>query len=158
MAHSRSGLRTRAVEEGPGNHCSMNLTLKGVVLCCAILLLVVAFLIGSQIALARFQSRTGSRSSSRVKSVDELFRKNCARCHGAEGRGDTQLGKLYNSPDFTDENWWQKHSKITSQKSLVSIVVRGKGTMPAFGKKLSRAQIVQLVNYLRHFPNKPGQL
>jgi len=81
----------------------------------------------------------------------DLFRNNCARCHGADGRGDTPLGHTYNTPDFTDAEWWRKHSNITSNGSLISIVTHGKGGMPAFGKKLTRTQIRLLVSHVRKF-------
>jgi mono/diheme cytochrome c family protein len=96
------------------------------------------------------RSTAGSRSA--VK-VGDLFRSNCARCHGADGRGDTPLGHTYNAPDFTDPEWWEKHSDITTTGSLVAIVSRGRGGMPAFGKKLKRPQIKLLVNYVRRFKN-----
>ena len=69
------------------------------------------------------------------------------------GSGDTPLGHTYNAPDFTDAEWWRKHSNITSTGSLVSIVSRGKGDMPAFRKKLKRGEIKLLVNYVRRFRN-----
>ena len=83
--------------------------------------------------------------------VVDLFRSNCARCHGSDGRGDTPLGQTYQAPDFTDNEWWRKQGKITGTKSLVSIVTRGKGGMPAFGKKLKPGEIKLLVNYIRRF-------
>ncbi len=73
------------------------------------------------------------------------------RCHGADGHGDTPLGHTDNAPDFTDPEWWQKHSNITGTTSLRSIVARGKGGMPAFGKKLRRSEINLLVSYVRRF-------
>jgi cytochrome c len=86
--------------------------------------------------------------------VGDLYRNNCARCHGADGRGDTPLGHTYKTPDFTDAEWWQKHSDITNSASLVAIVSHGKGGMPAFGKKLSRPEIRRLVGYVRRFKNQ----
>lgn len=96
-------------------------------------------------------TRTSAQSKQKPSATEDLFRTNCARCHGADGRGDTPLGHTYNSPDFTDNGWWQKHSDITGTKSLVSIVMNGKGGMPAFGKKLKSVEIKLLVNYVRRF-------
>ena len=93
----------------------------------------------------------GAQSKRKPSATEDLFRTNCARCHGADGRGDTPLGHTYNSPDFTDSEWWQKHSDITSTKSLVLIVTKGKGGMPGFGKKLKSSDIKLLVNYVRKF-------
>src|SRR2546423_7138798 len=98
------------------------------------------------------QRRSVARSSG--TQVGDLFRNNCARCHGADGGGDTLLGHTYNAPDFTDPDWWRKHSDITSTGSLVSIVTHGKGGMPAFGRKLTRPEIRRLVGYVREFRNK----
>jgi len=98
------------------------------------------------------QGRPAARS--RGTQAGDLFRKNCARCHGADGAGDTPLGHTYNTPDFTDPEWWRKHSNITSARSLVSVVSQGKGGMPAFGRKLTRAQIRRLVDYVRRFKNQ----
>jgi mono/diheme cytochrome c family protein len=58
---------------------------------------------------------------------------------------------LYKAPDLTDEEWWREHSDINSPRKLIRIVTRGKGAMPAFGKKLKRSEISQLVNYARRF-------
>src|SRR6267154_5275333 len=98
------------------------------------------------------QKRSVAKSSG--TQVGDLFRKNCARCHGADGAGDTPLGHTYNTPDFTDPEWWRKHSNITSAGSLVPIVSHGKGGMPAFGRKLTRAEIRRLVDYVRRFKNQ----
>ena len=95
------------------------------------------------------QRRSASKSPS--TPVGDLFRNNCARCHGADGAGDTPLGHTYNAPDFTDPDWWRKHSDLTSTASLLSIVSHGKGGMPAFGKKLSRPEIRRLVEHVRRF-------
>lgn len=91
------------------------------------------------------------KPSSRARKVDELFNKNCARCHGADGRSDTPQGHLFNAPDFTDPEWWKRDSSITSTRTLRSVVRRGKAAMPAFGKKLSRSEINLLVDRIRSF-------
>ena len=125
----------------------MNRFLKGVVVCSALLLLLAVLVIPTRIASGAFQRHR----SSRVKHVDELFNRNCARCHGADGRGDTPLGRLYKAPDFTDSEWWKKNSDISGVNTLRSIVTRGKAGMPAFGKKLRPAEINLLVDRIRRF-------
>src|SRR5258708_30172114 len=107
------------------------------------------------IEVAGSASRRRDKSASRGRvSAEELFRNNCARCHGADGRGDTPLGHTYNTPDFTDPEWRQKHSSIASVGTLVSIVSHGNGGMPAFGRKLTRTEIRHLVDYVRRFSNQ----
>jgi len=101
-------------------------------------------------AILQSRATNGQPKKSSSLAVD-LFRNNCARCHGADGRGDTPLGHTYNTPNFTDAEWWQKHSNITGTGSLISIVTHGKGGMPAFGKKLTRTQIRLVVSHVRKF-------
>ena len=125
----------------------MNWFLKGVVVCSALLLLLAVLVMPARVASGAFQRQRPSR----VKHVDELFNRNCARCHGADGRSDTPLGHLYKAPDFTDSEWWKKNSDISGVKTLRSIVTRGKAGMPAFGKKLRPAEINLLVDRIRRF-------
>jgi mono/diheme cytochrome c family protein len=89
-----------------------------------------------------------------VNKVNDLYRTNCARCHGAEGQGDTPLGRTFNAPDFTDQKWWQEHAAMTSTRSLAAIVTNGKGSMPGFARKLNRSEINKLVAYVRRFRNR----
>jgi mono/diheme cytochrome c family protein len=73
-----------------------------------------------------------------------LYINNCARCHGADGKGLTETGKLYDVPDISGGKL-----RRSSTRRLTNLVVRGKGSMPAFGKKLTRAQINSLAAYVR---------
>jgi len=131
----------------------MKLIVMRLVLICLVLLASALFLLDLTVSRATPpQRRSVARSSG--TQVGDLFRNNCARCHGADGGGDTLLGHTYNAPDFTDPDWWRKHSDITSTGSLVSIVTHGKGGMPAFGRKLTRREIRHLVDYVRRFRNQ----
>ena len=128
----------------------MNWFLKGLLTCSALFLVLAVLLVPTWpggLASGAFQRR----ASARARQVDELFNRNCARCHGADGRGDTPQGHLFNAPDFTDPEWWKKNSSITGARSLRSIVTRGKAGMPGFGKKLTRSEINLLVNRIRSF-------
>src|SRR5258708_8280359 len=98
-----------------------------------------------------------ARSGAAAHKVKDLYRSNCARCHGAEGRSDTPLGRTFNAPDLTDQKWWQEHAAIANAHSLVAIVTNGKGNMPAFSKKLNRSEINNLVIYVRRFRNQSGR-
>jgi mono/diheme cytochrome c family protein len=122
----------------------MNLTLQGVLVWGAVLLFFT-----SSIGSVSSQSTGRANSVRQIKRVNELFNRNCARCHGADGRGDTPLGQVFNAPDFTDADWWQRND--TRTRTLISIVTRGKAGMPAFGKKLTKAEIGLLVARMRSF-------
>lgn len=133
----------------------MNPNGKRLATCGLVLLLLAPFVFELTGTRATAPQRRKSTAKPRGgEPVGDVFRNNCARCHGADGRGDTPLGITYKAPDFTDPEWWQKHSNITNSATLISIVSRGKGGMPAFGKKLSRAEIRRLVGYVRRFKNQ----
>jgi mono/diheme cytochrome c family protein len=114
----------------------------------SLVLFLIAFLHLTGIAGA-FGQR--SKTKSHATDVAELFRNKCARCHGADGRGDTPLGQTYNVPDLTDADWWRKHSDIANARSLTAVVTHGKAGMPAFGKQLRPSDITSLVKYVRKF-------
>ena len=116
-----------------------------------LVLLLLTFLLVEITVSRAMPQRRRSPAQARGEKVLDLYRTNCARCHGADGRGDTPLGHTYKSPDFTDPEWWRKNSNITSTAKLSEIVRRGKGGMPAFGKKLTRTEIRLLVGYVRKF-------
>jgi mono/diheme cytochrome c family protein len=118
------------------------------------LILLALALLPVELVIRATPQRRRSPARSRGVPVDDLFRNNCARCHGGDGRGDTPLGHTYKTPDFTAQEWWRKNFNITGSASLNFIVSRGKGGMPAFGKKLSRTEIRSLVTYVRRFKNQ----
>jgi len=118
------------------------------------LFLIVLVLSLFDLTVSRATAQARSAQASRGAQVGDLFKNNCARCHGADGAGDTPLGHTYNTPDFTDPEWWRKHSNITSAGNLAAIVSHGKGGMPAFGRKLTRIEIRHLVDYVRRFKDQ----
>jgi mono/diheme cytochrome c family protein len=69
----------------------------------------------------------------------ELYAANCARCHGSGGGGGfgprLSGGQVVDAfPDAADE---------------IEIVTEGEGSMPAFGNRLTPAEIADVVEYTR---------
>jgi mono/diheme cytochrome c family protein len=89
----------------------------------------------------------GKKAGSKGAKVEGVYLQNCARCHGADGRGETPVGKLYNAPNLADA---ELHARF-GNKELAAIITNGKAGMPAFKKKLSKAEINALVAYVRRF-------
>ena len=96
---------------------------------------------------ARDYAVTVSPSPGAAPSTEALYKQKCSKCHGADGSGDTSMGRIFNAPDFTDGGWWAKHNS----GEFVNAITRGRKNMPAFGKKLTRAQITTLAGYVQHF-------
>ncbi len=104
-------------------------------------------------------SESGSKAASSEKKpktapVDakSLYLQNCARCHGADGRAGTEMGKLYDATDLTDAQWWK--AERINDKRLVSSIANGGEGMPAFSKRLSKDQIAALAQFVKTFKGK----
>ena len=80
-------------------------------------------------------------------SSSSLFAKNCATCHGKDGRAKTFKAKFNHARDLTDPEW---QVSVTDER-LFNSITNGRGHMPAWGKKLSEAEINSLVAYVRQF-------
>jgi len=77
-------------------------------------------------------------------STAALYKTKCQACHGADGTGNTPAGKKLGARDF--------HSPEIAKMSdseLFDITKNGKGKMPPYDKKLTDAQIKDLVKYIR---------
>ncbi len=74
-----------------------------------------------------------------------LFEKHCDTCHGKDGRAKTFKAKFNHARNLTDAKWQAE----VSDERLFNSISNGKGKMPAWGKKLSEAQINSLVAYVR---------
>ncbi len=89
-----------------------------------------------------------SQDDEKQARVKELFVQQCARCHGRDGRGKTKLGEIVQPPDFTDAGWWKGG---VGDARMKRVIAAGKGEMPGFAKKLTRAEIASLTAYVREF-------
>jgi cytochrome c6 len=74
----------------------------------------------------------------------DTFKSKCAMCHGADGKGDTAMGKKMNLRDMGSADVQKQ-----SDDELNGIITKGKNKMPVYGEKLSKDQISDLVKYIR---------
>ncbi len=72
------------------------------------------------------------------------YKAKCAMCHGADGKGDTPVGKKMGVHDFASPEVAK-----ASDAELITIVTKGKNKMPAYSGKLSDADIKDLIGYIR---------
>jgi cytochrome c6 len=73
-----------------------------------------------------------------------LYKAKCAACHGADGKGETTMGKANKLGDLGSADVQKQ-----SDADLAAIITNGKNKMPAYGKSLKPDQIKDLVAYIR---------
>jgi cytochrome c6 len=79
-----------------------------------------------------------------------LFKAKCAACHGADGSGNTTIGKKMQTPDLRSDEVQKQ-----TDAQLIESTTNGKGKkMPAYKGKLTDDQIKQLVAYIRELAKK----
>lgn len=78
-----------------------------------------------------------------------LYKTKCAACHGADGKGDTAVGKADKIRDLSSADVQQQ-----SDADLTAVITAGKGKMPAYGKSLKPDQVKDLVAYIRSLGKK----
>lgn len=99
------------------------------------------------------RSKAGFSPSGNAAAGLEVHKANCAKCHGAGGKGDGPAGKLLKTKpaDWTDK---AKMSKL-SDNELFNVTKNGGGAvgksklMPAWKDKLSDQQIWDVVAFIR---------
>lgn len=82
-------------------------------------------------------------------AAETLFKTKCAACHGPDGKGEVPIGKKLGARDLSST---EVQSQLDAQ--LTDLVTKGKNKMPAYGAKLSKEQIGELVAYIRELGKK----
>lgn len=84
--------------------------------------------------------------------VKTNYDKNCAKCHGPDGRGQTKMGKQSGAKDYTDPKVQAAMKDEEAFKHVKEgMKVNGKEAMKPFADKLSDDEIKELVGYIRAF-------
>ena len=85
--------------------------------------------------------------------VKEVWEKNCASCHGKDGKGETKAGKKAGAKDLTDAAYQAtfKDEQMSKQIKEGLKDKSGKDQMKPFGDKLSDDEIKALVAHVRAF-------
>jgi mono/diheme cytochrome c family protein len=105
--------------------------------------LVVALFVVAALAVPYLGGASGATGAAAATPPD-LYRANCASCHGADGSGNTPAGKQLGVRDLRSGE-----VRGMSDAQLRNVIANGKGKMPGFGKKLGGDQINQLVARVR---------
>ncbi len=82
----------------------------------------------------------------------ENWENHCAKCHGADGKGQTKAGKKLNVKDYTDAKVQADMKDEDMIKATADgVFEKGKERMKAYKDELSAAEIKELVAYIRKF-------
>jgi cytochrome c6 len=73
-----------------------------------------------------------------------IFKAKCVLCHGADGTGNTPLGKQLQAANLRSKDVQQK-----TDAELRKVIHDGQTNMPAFGDQLSDEEITQVLKYVR---------
>jgi mono/diheme cytochrome c family protein len=82
----------------------------------------------------------------------ELWTKNCASCHGADGKAATKMGQMLKVNDLTDPAVRAKFDRERMIKAIKEGVAKEGGTtlaMPGYSPKLTDEQIGALVDLIQ---------
>jgi mono/diheme cytochrome c family protein len=87
-----------------------------------------------------------------AQDVGNIYAVNCANCHGADGRGNTVLGRTLELRDLRSPE-----VQRLSEHELLVILSKGagRGRMPGFQKKLGAETVHQLATYVRDIEDQP---
>ncbi len=83
-----------------------------------------------------------------LSATRKIYSEECAKCHKDNGMGgQSQVdGKTVKAPDFTSD----KLKSNYDEADWIDVITNGEGSkMPAFGKKLSEAEIKNLIKLIR---------
>ena len=83
------------------------------------------------------------------------WEKHCLKCHGADGKGNTKMGKQSGVKDYTDPKVQGEMKDENAIKIIKEgIVEKGKKKMDPYGDKLNDDQIKELIAHMRSFGKK----
>jgi cytochrome c553 len=81
----------------------------------------------------------------------ELWQKNCQKCHGADGKGDTKIGKKMEVKDLTDAKYQASFTDDQAFKAIKEGIKDGDKTKMKPAEGLSDDDIKALVAKARSF-------
>ncbi len=88
----------------------------------------------------------------RAAEAKELWEKHCLKCHGADGKGQTKMGRQVGVKDYTDP---KVQAELTDEKAIKIIkeglVEKDKKKMDPYKDKLTDDEIKALIAYIRGF-------
>jgi mono/diheme cytochrome c family protein len=90
--------------------------------------------------------------SASAADAKAIYEKDCAKCHGPDGKGDTKMGKKAGAKDYTDAKVQEAMKDGEMAKAIKDGVKDGDTVkMKGFADTLSDDEVKALVAYVRTF-------
>ena len=103
-------------------------------------------------ATAAAPAAPAAPAAASADNAQAQYAKFCTICHGADGRGDTKLGKANKARDYTDPKVKASLKDDAMFKAIKEgLTVGDKKPMPAYADKLSDDEIKALMAYMKTF-------
>src|SRR6266581_3399216 len=91
-------------------------------------------------------------TSMRAAEVKENWEKHCQKCHGADGKGNTKMGRQSGVKDYTDPKVQAELKDENAVKIIKEgIVEKDKRKMDPYKDKLTDEETKALIAYIRAF-------
>src|SRR5438477_13085698 len=91
-------------------------------------------------------------TSLRAAEVKQNWEKNCQKCHGPDGKGQTKMGRQSGVKDYTDPKVQEELEDENAVKIIKEgIVEKDKKKMDSHKDKFTDEEIKALIAYIRAF-------
>jgi len=90
-----------------------------------------------------------------IKRGEEMFVKNCAKCHGLNGNGYGVVAHGFTT--WPRQLWVWNNADTSADGYLFWILENGKSDMPPWGLVLSEKERWDLINYIKTIKNPGGE-
>ena len=75
---------------------------------------------------------------------EKVYKAKCASCHGPDGKGETAAGKATKARDICSDEVTKE-----SDAAWTDIIVKGRNKMPGYDKKVTDADVKDVIAYMR---------
>lgn len=89
-----------------------------------------------------------ARAAGGADRGETIYKVKCVKCHGANGSGQTDMGKSVHAKDLRT-----KLVQSQSDTDLKNTVMYGQNQMPAFTGRLDDQQLDDVISYVRTLGN-----
>jgi cytochrome c553 len=89
--------------------------------------------------------------SVRASDASALYEKECTKCHGADGKGDTRMGKKLGAKDYSDPKVQEELKDDAAFKAIKEGLKKDDKTLMKPLEGATDEQIKDLVAYVRAF-------